>query len=125
MTFSNASRLDAELARKEMRTIDVPAMLRNVVSIFRDIIGDDSRALMLANGEVKEGERRANKLIAGMQNTLLDVGQLGRIPVSIDYIAAVDPITLKHVDAITGPTVLAIAARVGKTRLIDNIVVTP
>jgi two-component system sensor histidine kinase ChvG len=47
---SNASRLDAELARKEMRTIDVPAMLRNVVSIFRDIIGDDSRALMLAIG---------------------------------------------------------------------------
>jgi pantoate--beta-alanine ligase len=84
-----------------------------------------SRALMLANGEVKEGERRANKLIASMQNTLLDVGQLGRIPVSIDYIAAVDPISLKHVDNITGPTVLAIAARVGKTRLIDNIVVTP
>ena len=47
---SNASRLDAELARKEMRTIDVTAMLRNVVSIFRDIIGDDSRALMLAIG---------------------------------------------------------------------------
>jgi pantoate--beta-alanine ligase len=84
-----------------------------------------SRALMLANGEVKEGERRANKLIAGMQNTLLDVGQLGRIPVSIDYIAAVDPITLKNVDTITGATVLAIAARVGNTRLIDNIVVSP
>jgi pantoate--beta-alanine ligase len=84
-----------------------------------------SRALMLANGEVTEGERRANRIIASMQNTLLDVGQLGRIPVSIDYIAAVDPITLKHVDMITGPTVLAIAARVGNTRLIDNIVVTP
>ena len=47
---SNASRLDAELARKEMRTIDVTAMLRNVVSIFRDILGDDSRTLMLAIG---------------------------------------------------------------------------
>lgn len=84
-----------------------------------------SRALMLANGEINEGERRANRVIASMQNMLLDVGQLGRIPVSIDYIAAVDPITLKHVDMITGPTVLAIAARVGNTRLIDNIVVTP
>ena len=84
-----------------------------------------SRALMLANGEIAEGERRANRIIASMQNTLLDVGQLGRIPVSIDYMAAVDPITLKHVDMITGPTVLAIAARVGNTRLIDNIVVTP
>ncbi len=47
---SNASRLDAELARKEMRSIDVTTMLGNVVSIFRDIIGDDSRALMLAIG---------------------------------------------------------------------------
>ena len=47
---SNASRLDAELARKEMLNIDVTAMLRNVVGIFRDIIGDDSRALMLALG---------------------------------------------------------------------------
>ncbi len=47
---SNASRLDAELARKEMRSIDVTAMLRNVVGIFRDIIGDDSRTLMLAIG---------------------------------------------------------------------------
>jgi len=84
-----------------------------------------SRALLLANGEVKTGERRANRLIASMQNTLLDVGQLGRVPVSIDYIAAVDPITLKQVEMITGPTVLAIAARVGNTRLIDNIVVMP
>ena len=44
---SNASRLDAELARKEMRTIDVTTMLRNVVSIFRDIIGGDNRRVEL------------------------------------------------------------------------------
>jgi pantoate--beta-alanine ligase len=83
------------------------------------------RALMVANSEVEEGEQRTNRLIATMQNILLDVGQLGRIPVSIDYVAAVDPITLKPVEMVTGPTVLAIAARVGKTRLIDNFVVTP
>jgi two-component system sensor histidine kinase ChvG len=47
---SNASRLDAELARKEMRPIDVTTMLRNVVSIFRDIIGGDSRDLTLNIG---------------------------------------------------------------------------
>src|SRR3954471_6176707 len=79
------------------------------------------RALMIANSEVEEGERRTNRLIATMQNILLDVGHLGRIPVSIDYVAAVDPITLKHVETIAGPTVLAIAARVGNTRLIDNV----
>jgi two-component system sensor histidine kinase ChvG len=47
---SNASRLDAELARKEMRPIDVTTMLGNVVGIFRDIIGDDSRSVTLAVG---------------------------------------------------------------------------
>jgi two-component system, OmpR family, sensor histidine kinase ChvG len=45
---SNASRLDAELARKEMRSVDVPTMLRNVTGIFRDILGDDSRRVALA-----------------------------------------------------------------------------
>ena len=44
---------------------------------------------------------------------------------SIDYVAAVDPITLKNVEVANNPTVLAVAARVGKTRLIDNIIVTP
>jgi pantoate--beta-alanine ligase len=42
---------------------------------------------------------------------------------SIDYVAAVDPQTLKPVDTVTGPTVLAIAARVGHTRLIDNVII--
>lgn len=48
---SNASRLDAELARKEMRPIDVTMMVRNVVGIFRDIIGDDSRSVALSAGK--------------------------------------------------------------------------
>lgn len=84
-----------------------------------------SRALMLASGEAKSGVRQANRLVATMQNLLLDPGNLGRIPVSIDYVAAVDPITLKPVDVITGPTVLAVAARVGNTRLIDNMTIVP
>lgn len=84
-----------------------------------------SRALMMAAGEARSGVKQANRLVATMQNLLLDPGNLGRVPVSIDYVAAVDPITLKPVDVITGPTVLAIAARVGNTRLIDNMTVTP
>jgi pantoate--beta-alanine ligase len=84
-----------------------------------------SRALMLAAGEVRSGVKQANRLNATMQNTLLDVGNLGRIPVSIDYVAVVDPTTLKPVEMLTGPTLLAIAARVGNTRLIDNMTVTP
>jgi pantoate--beta-alanine ligase len=84
-----------------------------------------SRALMLASGEVKEGIKQTNRLLATMQNVMLDKGTLGRVPVSIDYVAAVDPMTLKNVEVVNGPTVLAIAAHVGQTRLIDNVVVEP
>ena len=84
-----------------------------------------SRALFLAQGEVKAGVKQANRLTALMQNTLLDPGKLGRVPVAVDYVAAVDPMTLKGIELVTGPTLLAIAARVGTTRLIDNVIVNP
>jgi pantoate--beta-alanine ligase len=83
------------------------------------------RGLMLAEGEIKAGEKRANRIVASMQHVLLEPGNLGRVPVSIDYAAAVDPVTLKPVDQIEGYTLLAIAARVGSTRLIDNVLVSP
>ncbi len=84
-----------------------------------------SRGLKQAHDLVKSGVRQANRLIATMQHALLDPGHLGHVPLAIDYVAAVDALTLKHVDTITGPTVLAIAARVGSTRLIDNTLITP
>jgi pantoate--beta-alanine ligase len=84
-----------------------------------------SRALFAAQSEVRDGVRQCNRLTATMQKILLDQGTLGRVPVSIDYVAAVDPITLKNAELVDGPVVLAIAARIGTTRLIDNIVVQP
>ena len=76
-----------------------------------------SRALFLAKGEYTQGVRQTNRLLTSMQHVLLEQH------LSIDYIAAVDPQTLKPVEVVNGPTVLAIAARVGTTRLIDNIVI--
>jgi pantoate--beta-alanine ligase len=84
-----------------------------------------SRGLMQAKEDVANGIRQTNRLLTTMQKTILDVGKLGKIPVSVDYVAAVDPVTLKPVDMVTGPTVLAVAARVGATRLIDNVRVEP
>jgi len=43
-------------------------------------------------------------------------------PLRIDYIAIVDPDTLEPVERIEGKVLIAIAAQVGKTRLIDNII---
>lgn len=78
-----------------------------------------SRALQLARGEFRAGVRQTNRLTALIQRTLLEQH------LSIDYIAAVDPVTLKNIEVIEGPATLAIAARVGNTRLIDNMTVSP
>jgi pantothenate synthetase len=56
-----------------------------------------------------------------MQNTILSPGNVGHVPVAIDYVAAVDPQTLRPMDLVKDSVLLAIAARVGTTRLIDNI----
>lgn len=82
-----------------------------------------SRALFAARDEVASGIRQTNRLTATMQGIILAPGQLGHVPVSIDYVAAVDPVTLRPADLVDGPVLLAIAARVGNTRLIDNVVV--
>jgi pantothenate synthetase len=66
-----------------------------------------------------------SKLVATMTRTLLDVGKFGHVPLSIDYVAAVDPQTLKPAETFDRPVTCAIAARVGTTRLIDNHTVNP
>jgi pantoate--beta-alanine ligase len=85
-----------------------------------------SKALFAAQSEFQSGIRQTNRLIALMQRILLDKGDnLGHIPLSIDYVAAVDAQTLQPVQAVDAPTVLTIAARVGRTRLIDNLILNP
>lgn len=79
-----------------------------------------SKALRLAEEQVKSGYRQTNRLVATMKNTLLEQPQI-----LIDYVAAVDCQTLKPVQEVTTPTLLALAARVGNTRLIDNTIVQP
>jgi pantoate--beta-alanine ligase len=84
-----------------------------------------SRALFAAENEVRSGARVASKLVATMTRMLLDMGKYGHVPLSIDYVASVDPRTLKPMENIMGPVTCAIAARVGTTRLIDNVLIQP
>jgi two-component system, OmpR family, sensor histidine kinase ChvG len=44
---SNASRLDAELARQQMGPVDLKSVVVNVVQVFKEILGSDTRALAL------------------------------------------------------------------------------
>lgn len=91
-----------------------------------------SRALFAAKEQyIEHGINQTSRLVATMKQILLPPasnaltadGDLGRVPVSIDYVAAVDAVTLSPVEVVREPTLLAIAARVGSTRLIDNVVI--
>jgi pantoate--beta-alanine ligase len=76
-----------------------------------------SAALDVAHRAFRGGERRATELQARMRRTL------EREPaVTVEYVAMADPATLAPVETAAADTVVALAARVGGTRLIDNIV---
>jgi pantoate--beta-alanine ligase len=84
-----------------------------------------SKALFAAQDEFNKGVRQTNRMLATMQHILLDPGSQGRVPLSVDYLAAIDAQTLKDVQVVSQPTVLAVAAHVGATRLIDNVILVP
>jgi pantoate--beta-alanine ligase len=77
-----------------------------------------SRSLHLAEEMVKRGQRDVLTLHQAMRQEIESTGG-----VDLQYIAFVEDGTAKPVTAIEGPTTIVIAAVVGKTRLIDNIVV--
>jgi len=74
-----------------------------------------SRSLRLAADMVRRGTRDSETILSAMRNVLAEAGGI-----AVDYLVLANPDTLQDVPRITGPTVAAIAARVGKTRLIDN-----
>ncbi|RKZ31634.1 pantoate--beta-alanine ligase [bacterium] len=78
------------------------------------------RSLCLAEKMIKSGKGYdAIEIIVKMRKSILTAG-----PFDIDYIEIVDAETLEPVENPAGKDVLiALAARLGKTRLIDNIIV--
>ena len=76
-----------------------------------------SRALLAAARAYDAGERRASALVANMQRELTV-----REGVQVDYIAVVEPERMLPVEVAAPGTIVAIAARVGNTRLIDNVI---
>lgn len=78
------------------------------------------RALRLSEARIRAGERNAKAIIDEMR-TMIEAEPLARI----DYVALCDPETLKPLDRIEGPALAALAVRLGETRLIDNLLMTP
>jgi pantoate--beta-alanine ligase len=76
-----------------------------------------SQALLAAHQAWCEGETRTQAIEQRMREKLKTTPE-----VSVDYIAIVEPQTLTPISAVNAETVVAIAGRIGSTRLIDNIV---
>jgi pantoate--beta-alanine ligase len=78
-----------------------------------------SSALYRAAELVRQGQRCAERL----RGEMLRVLQEG--PVQVDYADVVDPETFLPVEEVTGEALAIVAARVGSTRLIDNLLLWP
>ena len=77
------------------------------------------QSLQKAGEMIKKGERKSQKVIEVMREMILQGG--GK---KIDYLEIVDSRNLKPMNSIQGDALVALAVWIGKTRLIDNIVVT-
>ena len=79
-----------------------------------------SGALRAAAAAFKAGARDPHELVQAARRSLE-----GTPEVQVEYVEAVDARTLENVARIERPVVVAIAARLGPTRLIDNMVFAP
>ncbi|MDF0371553.1 pantoate--beta-alanine ligase [[Kitasatospora] papulosa] len=80
----------------------------------------DTQAVALARPTV------APSAVLAAARAVLDEAAEEDVPLTLDYVALVDPADFTEVpdDRVSGEAVLAVAARVGATRLIDNIPLT-
>lgn len=77
-------------------------------------------SLQLAKRMIKNKETNSSKIILQMKKLVLS-----KKNTKIDYISIVNPETLEEVKNIRSKVLIALAVKLGKTRLIDNIVVSP
>jgi len=73
------------------------------------------KSLKLAKALYRNGERNSKNIIREMQKEILK-----RSHAKIDYVSIVDMKNLKPLSRISSKALVAVAAKIGKTRLIDN-----
>jgi pantoate--beta-alanine ligase len=78
-----------------------------------------SQSLQAASALAASGERSAQALLDAAR------AELRRLDVEAEYVALVNPDTLEPIDQLTGDALLALAARIGPVRLIDNVTLSP
>ncbi len=76
------------------------------------------RALCAAKARIRAGERNPRRVIEAMRELLRRART-----VRVEYLAVVDAATLEPLQIVRGDVAILVAARVGSTRLIDNLLV--
>jgi pantoate--beta-alanine ligase len=127
----------AVVIRRLVRDLDIPVRIELVATIREPdglalssrnvhLHGPDReralalhRALQTAATAIGDGERDAATILRRARAAMAERG------LEPDYLALVDPQTLTPVERVEREALLAVAARVGPTRLIDNTTLTP
>jgi pantoate--beta-alanine ligase len=97
------------LAMSSRNTYLLPEERKAALSLYR--------SLQKAKELLQQGERKADRILHEMKGILQSEPL-----VRIDYVQICDAYTLQDIDRIEGDAVVALAAYLGKTRLIDNLV---
>jgi pantoate--beta-alanine ligase len=97
------------LAMSSRNTYLLPEERKAALSLYR--------SLQKARQLLQKGERKADRILQEMKGILQSEPL-----VKIDYVQICDAHTLQDVDRVEGDVVVALAAYLGKTRLIDNVV---
>jgi pantoate--beta-alanine ligase len=77
------------------------------------------RSLVEAGRRIEQGERDAAEAASGLRK-MIESEPLAKV----EYAEVVDPVSLQPLHEIAGEALLAVAVRFGRTRLIDNLLVT-
>ena len=79
------------------------------------------RALLAAEGLWMDGERDGDVLRRAVRNVLDEAPLIE----AVDYVSVSGAYSLAELDRVTGPAMVSVAVRMGRARLIDNLVLDP
>jgi len=125
----------ALIIRKMAEDLNMPLAIKIVPTVReRDGLAMSSRNVYLTPEERAEAtvlyrslQEAKNKILSGQRDaaSITDAmaAMIEQTRGRIDYIACVDAQTLKSVEKISGPVLIALAVYFGKARLIDNVIV--
>jgi pantoate--beta-alanine ligase len=135
--FGQKDAQQALVIRRLVRDLDIPTLIEVCPTVREaDGLARSSRNVHLSEAE----RRRAAGIAVALRSatTAIESGErdsavaldaarreLERHQIEPEYVALVDPETLAPVTRVAAPVLVAVAARVGRARLIDNMIAIP